>query len=189
MPTKEEWVKEIERLALDSLISDPRLELKSPQFVTSEWRIGVEHKRRYQSIVLRWLGLRTEQPSPLHDWRECPPSDKDRHWIFRVKLAPQGLRGFLQEIGSRPRSLDNWNAAFDERVRESSLEPDERRRERLAHATKVPRAVEVIASIFERNPDVVAEVLKRARGKCEGCQNEAPFKRKSDGSPYLLSLT
>uniref|UniRef100_UPI003D06D395 HNH endonuclease n=1 Tax=Alcaligenes faecalis TaxID=511 RepID=UPI003D06D395 len=31
----------------------------------------------------------------------------------------------------------------------------------------------------------MAEVLERASGSCEACKEPAPFKRKSDGTPYL----
>ena len=40
-------------------------------------------------------------------------------------------------------------------------------------------------TVFKRNPDVIAEVLERASGKCEYCNKPAPFKRASDGTPYL----
>lgn len=39
--------------------------------------------------------------------------------------------------------------------------------------------------MFRRNPDVVAGVLYRAEGTCEGCGNPAPFIRASDGTAYL----
>lgn len=38
---------------------------------------------------------------------------------------------------------------------------------------------------FDRNPDVVAEILIRAKGHCEDCKNPAPLNRRSDNSPYL----
>ncbi|WGL29477.1 HNH endonuclease signature motif containing protein [Pectobacterium brasiliense] len=38
---------------------------------------------------------------------------------------------------------------------------------------------------FIRNPDVVAEVLIRANGKCERCDSNAPFLRRRDNTPYL----
>ena len=38
---------------------------------------------------------------------------------------------------------------------------------------------------FIRNPDVVAEVKIRAKGFCESCKNEAPFKTAAKGEPYL----
>lgn len=39
--------------------------------------------------------------------------------------------------------------------------------------------------MFDRNPDVVAEVLTRAAGICEACNDPAPFIRRSNGTPYL----
>lgn len=56
---------------------------------------------------------------------------------------------------------------------------------RLATASKKPRRLRVITTSFERNPDVVAEVLHRAAGKCEMCTAPAPFNRRSDSTPYL----
>lgn len=56
---------------------------------------------------------------------------------------------------------------------------------RLANAPRKPAIVQRLVSVFVRNPDVVAEVLDRADGKCERCPATAPFRRKSDGTPYL----
>ncbi|WP_092797985.1 MULTISPECIES: HNH endonuclease [unclassified Janthinobacterium] len=39
--------------------------------------------------------------------------------------------------------------------------------------------------VFDRDPDVVAEVLERACGKCEGYGALAPFIKKANGEPYL----
>jgi len=56
---------------------------------------------------------------------------------------------------------------------------------RLASAPRTPLKIFVTSSAFERNPDVVAEVLSRADGICEACGESAPFLRRTDGSPYL----
>jgi len=42
-----------------------------------------------------------------------------------------------------------------------------------------------IVEAYARNPDVVAEVLVRASGACEGCQQPVPFVRRKDATPYL----
>ena len=39
--------------------------------------------------------------------------------------------------------------------------------------------------VYDRNPDVIVEVLERAGSKCEKCLNDAPFKKRKDGMPYL----
>jgi 5-methylcytosine-specific restriction protein A len=59
------------------------------------------------------------------------------------------------------------------------------RQARLASAPKIPVRILTTSTSFRRNPDVVAEVLLRAEGKCEGCFQPAPFVRASDGTPYL----
>lgn len=61
----------------------------------------------------------------------------------------------------------------------------EQRKARLRSASKKPSRIWVLSAEFRRNPDVVAEVLERASGTCEACKEPAPFKRKSDGTPYL----
>lgn len=43
----------------------------------------------------------------------------------------------------------------------------------------------MLTEVFNRNPDVVAEVLRRANGICENCNKLAPFNRKKDGTPFL----
>lgn len=59
------------------------------------------------------------------------------------------------------------------------------RRSRLASADQSPNRVIVRAFAFQRNPNVVAERLFLANGTCDRCQLPAPFKRKSNGRPFL----
>ena len=56
---------------------------------------------------------------------------------------------------------------------------------RLRSADRLPRQINVTTTVFVRNPDVVAEVLELARGKCGYCRKNAPFRRKKGGTPYL----
>jgi 5-methylcytosine-specific restriction endonuclease McrA len=71
--------------------------------------------------------------------------------------------------------------AFQRSAKDSS----EARKKRLETASKIPVQIQVIAREFRRNPDVKAEVLERAQGRCEKCKKPAPFDRFSDGKPYL----
>jgi len=57
--------------------------------------------------------------------------------------------------------------------------------ERLQAAPKLPERIQIISEGYRRNADVIVAVLRRANGVCEKCQKEAPFKRRSDGSPFL----
>jgi 5-methylcytosine-specific restriction protein A len=67
-----------------------------------------------------------------------------------------------------------------------SIEGDaNNRKKRLATSQSKPKTRVIAVKIFDRNPDVVAEVLLRANGVCELCEKAAPFNRKKDNSPYL----
>ena len=59
------------------------------------------------------------------------------------------------------------------------------RKERLRKARKKPKPITVVSTNYRRNPDVISEVLERANGVCENCNNSAPFIRASDNTPYL----
>jgi 5-methylcytosine-specific restriction enzyme A len=72
---------------------------------------------------------------------------------------------------------------FDAAVK-ASLRDKSGRRKRLLKAQRYPSRHAVAHFAFRRNPDVVAEVLDRANGRCELCCKAAPFKRK-DGTAYL----
>jgi len=73
---------------------------------------------------------------------------------------------------------------FEEAVEAAVRLPPEQRKVILATESKTPEFIEVTTRVFKRSPYVVAEVLLRANGKCQGCKRDAPFKRE-DGSPYL----
>jgi len=80
--------------------------------------------------------------------------------------------------------LENYYTALEAAAAKASADP-EARRKRLASAPSKPKTMTIKARVFVRNPDVVAEVLARAGGQCEACNQPAPFLRGSDGSPYL----
>ena len=84
-----------------------------------------------------------------------------------------------------PVSAQDVQMKFDLDVKDSALLPQENRLLRLSQASKVPEKIIVLSTIFMRNPDVVAETLFRAAGKCERCKVNAPFVRVRDASPYL----
>jgi 5-methylcytosine-specific restriction endonuclease McrA len=63
-------------------------------------------------------------------------------------------------------------------------DPESRQR-RLREAPRKPSVRTVEVQVFDRNPDVIVEVLQRAAGSCERCMANAPFQRRSNGTPYL----
>lgn len=50
---------------------------------------------------------------------------------------------------------------------------------------KTPSQKEVRSFQYERDPKVVAYVLKYSKGICHDCKNEGPFRSKTTGLPYL----
>jgi 5-methylcytosine-specific restriction endonuclease McrA len=68
-----------------------------------------------------------------------------------------------------------------------SMKDDKKEREKrlISRSSPYPEEYEVTTRAFKRDADVIAEALIRANGICEKCDKEAPFKRKSDGTPYL----
>ena len=81
--------------------------------------------------------------------------------------------------------LSVQEALFSAAVKKSLADSTAKRQARLAEAAKFPVKIKVTTETYLRNPDVVAEVLRRAAGKCERCQDPAPFIRKKDDTPYL----
>lgn len=80
---------------------------------------------------------------------------------------------------------EDENENFYNEVSQSLQDDKTARQSRLAVAPKIPERISSKTTSFRRNPDVVAEVLLRAEGKCESCLQPAPFARASDGTPYL----
>ncbi len=74
---------------------------------------------------------------------------------------------------------------FDRRVEKSLKDTPEARSHRLKNAKTMPRRSQRLVFIFDRNPDVVAEVLHLAKGKCQRCNKKAPFIKRSNSKPYL----
>lgn len=101
-----------------------------------------------------------------------------------------GLDNLIKSIGLFLAGRVNGTSAgilysFENRLANSKSDHSKARLARLATAPKLPKKVLVQTYVFLRNPDVVAEVLFRANGRCERCQSDAPFIRRSDCSPYL----
>lgn len=102
--------------------------------------------------------------------------------IEKRKLVIDGEDFKAVPFGSSYKSVDE---TFRDEVIKASNSPIEERRKRLRLANSKPKQRIISVAVYDRNPDVVAEVLFRANGKCEKCQEFAPFNRVSDGTPYL----
>lgn len=114
------------------------------------------------------------------------PNGQLRWWpcLFDGNEAAEGF------VWTLKKDIQDWYRAayaidpFYIKVR-SSLQESAERAHRLRQASTIPKKRLIETWVFERNPDVVAEVLFQANGHCQACGAKAPFLRKSDGTPYL----
>ena len=74
---------------------------------------------------------------------------------------------------------------LEKKISQSRLDSTAARQSRLKNANPLPRVRNSITTVFDRSADVINEVLERACGNCEWCNEPAPFLRKSDQSPFL----
>lgn len=96
---------------------------------------------------------------------------------------------FFKKDGSRAENelieYHHYQTTLLQSVIESMRDTSKARTARLKNANQIPAHKFAVVKVYERNPDVVAEVLDRANGLCEYCGAKAPFNRIKDGTPYL----
>ncbi len=103
---RQSWIAAIRAIQSAGVpLRDLNLGLKSPQFTYEGWRICLEHQRLFNSIVINWLGARDAAPAPPVGAAVCPPNDRRKKWMYRAKLAPHELAGFLDRLHSQEASL------------------------------------------------------------------------------------
>ncbi|WPB58734.1 HNH endonuclease signature motif containing protein [Xylophilus sp. GOD-11R] len=118
-----------------------------------------------------------EGVDPTATWIKIEPSDpEDIGCTVTLDAIPV-------ENHSAPQLAD-IEREFSLAVQKSKSDRSERLK-RLLGAGKIPEKITVTTTVYRRNPDVVAEVLDRAGGKCGYCNQRAPFVRSSTGEPYL----
>lgn len=118
-------------------------------------------------------------------------SSLKEHVIYYEKYTGSNrrtLREIISNYETRIKQPTNENYSiveFENRVSEALKDTQTNRLNRMAIASKKPKAIEVLTKFYVRNPDVVAQTLFRAKGKCESCGKDAPFKRAKNGEPFL----
>ena len=106
--------------------------------------------------------------------------------LTKKSLFKSGSKYYALDYKKLPKKThDQHEKTFQDEVKKSIADTSEARNKRLKIASKKPKKSNVTSTVYIRNPDVVAEVLKRANGVCERCHKNAPFIRKSDNTPYL----
>ena len=138
---------------------------------------------------------RGDPPTPRHyfDLRALPSTAVGRAvqgWRGREIAAVLRFGNALFDqitVGGPPNVLaaDSLRSQLRDQIRESERLTPQERDQRLRDANPVAERVAVVAYEYRRNPDVVVEVLRQAKGSCARCNCRAPFDRKLDGTPYL----
>jgi hypothetical protein len=134
------------------------------------------------TLMNEYLGLAKDGAFTDRQFKKtCSESASDlQEWAVSHggRLSPCGL--CKPDGDDLKRSLRE----LDEQASAAATDSHVERQARLASALALPGMVIVKTAVYLRNPDVVAEVLLRAAGKCERCGKPAPFIRRN-GTPYL----
>lgn len=113
-----------------------------------------------------------------HDGSPVKPRTRAGGWTY-VNTLPDWV-GVAETVIKQ--QLDQ---ELEKAVTKALHDTESERQSRLAKAPVLPERLQVVSYGFRRNPDVVAEVLLRAKGRCESCKRDAPFLRAADGTPFL----
>jgi predicted HNH restriction endonuclease len=136
----------------------------------------------------------TEEITKIIDHNKPLPNKKIESeylaFIGKLDIKPFGkIRKYwmldLQEVDFLNNSNPSEESDFEKEIAKSIKDSPILRKNRLNKASKIPEKIQITSIGFKRNPDVVAEVLLRAKGVCEKCNKNAPFIRKKDNTPYL----
>ncbi|MFM0160788.1 HNH endonuclease [Paraburkholderia sediminicola] len=129
--------------------------------------------------------LHEEGPTYLHAGLEALMAHIE--YLSTKSGREPGMRTVHAEFAERLSGAVSFNetpAELDVKVDRALNDSRAVRAERLLKANKTPERIIVSRREFRRNPDVIAEALKRASGICEACKNPAPFSR-PNGQPFL----
>ena len=114
-----------------------------------------------------------------HFFRQLPGKDGIQRDVIVFRLVPIAT---ISDDVPRPTGLE------DESVEHASLGLVELRQQAIEACGQLSLGLasgETVRAVYRRAEKVKRYVLARANGKCELCLEQAPFNRKSDGTPYL----
>ncbi len=139
-----------------------------PDYMGTSIRWHIAHPSKEASYPLKAIWALSVE-------RDCRKFSSGK--FIRDKLRSLGFICFEQK-----KSLDK---KLQQDIERSRNDTSEARQERLRSAPRKPAKTMQAVVRFQRNPDVIAERLHMAQGKCENCKKPAPFHRKTDSTPFL----
>jgi 5-methylcytosine-specific restriction enzyme A len=105
--------------------------------------------------------------------------------INLLRKDPQDFNLIISHLDYQT-TIEEQRDDFQGKVEDSQeLSLDERLEKIELSKSDIPKLKKEVIYSYSRNPNIVAQALFRAQGKCEKCGKNAPFRRKSNGTPYL----
>ncbi|MCM3163270.1 HNH endonuclease [Metabacillus litoralis] len=151
--------------------------------VTDKYEEDHEISVEFRKISDYEFGLELDSLIKSRKLEDCEAVHFHRGTLFEIEHNHFDI--IAQMLKEKNKILSNEEELY-RAVKQAMKKNKQERLSRLNNRDSVyPDIYEVLTKAFRRDPDVIAEVLIRANGTCEKCGKEAPFKRASDGSPYL----
>lgn len=169
-----------------------------PSFRASGYKSVPDPKCAFYGPIDEFARIAPELQGSHRQFIELVGTKRSGQPVSGSGLAPrarQPVIEFARRFLAEKQDKDAWTTsttnaqdfvrALDRDVERSLQDSAEARRSRLLNAPKKPDVLQTISRAFQRNPDVIAEVLLRANGKCEQCKADAPFLKATNNLPYL----
>lgn len=129
----------------------------------------------FDEKVYTYQGQVELSSSPFQEQQDDEDGNSRSVWVFPLKRKDSSIPIVSKE---------NLDRTLERKVRKSkNLSLDELRK-RADKSRTIPGSRVATTTVYQRDPNVVSYILKRADGICELCEKPAPFK-KGNGDPYL----
>lgn len=153
-------------------------------------RLGQVFKRNLKTSHLEYFLLSISRDNGL-DALRIAINSLEQHIDYWEKLtntnalSKRELVARFSVLLNAPNTIEKYQQSLNTDVESAIRMSPEERRKKLKDCENKPLTYQVISTVYVRSPIVIAERLYIAQGKCEECKRNAPFKRASNGSPYL----
>ncbi len=165
------WIEDIKE-AFNSLGREASL--KEIYSEVKKIRKNINLNQDWQAIVRREIG---ENSSDTKYWK------KKSDLFYNVYGLGEGYWG-LRSFANDPKIIKNYKKQFEKKVNNNLKLSAAELKKRANKSLKV-KVKNTQTKYFNRDDYVEAYVKKIAKGKCDLCEKNAPFKKKKTNEPYL----
>ena len=149
--------------------------------------VMTSQKARAENIPGTWPGMSAVfYPGPNPELIADLSAYVDRISEARVRHRQAAGNDVLPGRGTEATDdLEEMEERLSREVQAALNDSDATLKARLARAPAKPNRIAVTTYTFQRNPDVIASVLRRSRGRCGACKRKGPFISEATQRPYL----